>query len=215
MCLLGCRENSGFHSYFPLGACRQLLAVQALLPLAWRVSGEDVDLPRGGKAMLPIKTILHPTDFSERSGFGFQLACSLARDYGAQLIVMHAAEQPMAFVGEGGVVSPPVVDLDALRQQLAQVLPEDPTLPVEHRLVQGDAAAQILRMAYETQCDVIVLGTHGRTGLSRLAMGSAAEQVLRRAPCPVVTVKAPVPATSAPGEATVESAGGVAFGPKR
>jgi nucleotide-binding universal stress UspA family protein len=102
------------------------------------------------------------------------------------------------------------VDLEALQQQLDQVLPEDPALPVEHRLVQGDAATQILRMADQTQCDVIVLGTHGRTGLGRLAMGSVAEQVLRRAPCPVVTVKAPLPAAIASGKATVEKAGAVA-----
>jgi nucleotide-binding universal stress UspA family protein len=58
----------------------------------------------------------------------------------------------------------------------------------------GDTAAEILRAATDAGCDLIVMGTHGRTGLGRLLMGSVAEQVVRKAPCPVVTVKAPMTA---------------------
>jgi nucleotide-binding universal stress UspA family protein len=57
--------------------------------------------------------------------------------------------------------------------------------------VDGDAALEILRLAKESKCDLIVLGTHGRTGLSRLVVGSVAEQILRNATCPVLTVKSP------------------------
>jgi nucleotide-binding universal stress UspA family protein len=157
--------------------------------------------------MLPIRTILHPTDFSERSEFAFGLACALARDYGARLTLMHVAEPPMAFVGEGGLLLPAAVDLEAVQQRLQQLQPGDPTLAVEYRLVQGDAATQILGAAGETKCDLIVLGTHGRTGLGRLLLGSVAEQVVRKAPCPVVTVKTPLPETSFSGEVAPESAG--------
>jgi nucleotide-binding universal stress UspA family protein len=62
---------------------------------------------------------------------------------------------------------------------------------VEHRLVAGDPGAEILRAAREEPCDLIVMGTHGRTGLGRVLLGSVAEQVVRRAPCPALTVKAP------------------------
>jgi hypothetical protein len=62
----------------------------------------------------------------------------------------------------------------------------------ERRLEEGDAVTEILRVAEEAPADLIVLGTHGRTGLARLLMGSVAEQVVRRAPCPVLTVKAPL-----------------------
>jgi nucleotide-binding universal stress UspA family protein len=62
---------------------------------------------------------------------------------------------------------------------------------LEHRLVEGDAATVILQVATEIKCDLIVMGTHGRTGLSRLLMGSVAEQVVRNASCPVLTVKTP------------------------
>ena len=66
-----------------------------------------------------------------------------------------------------------------------------PGLQANYRVEKGDAAPRIVGVAEETRCDLIVMGTHGRTGLGRVLMGSVAEQVLRTAPCPVVTVKAP------------------------
>jgi nucleotide-binding universal stress UspA family protein len=144
--------------------------------------------------MLPIQTILHPTDFSERSGYALRLACSLARDWGARLILLHV--MPVPLVQEKRLYREEMAgELDRLGVPDAQV-------QVERRLEEGDAAIQILRIAQETGCDLIVLGTHGRTGLGRLLMGSVAEQVLRRASCPVLTVKAPFP-PSEPGSTSV------------
>lgn len=139
--------------------------------------------------MLTFQTILHPTDFSERSALALRLAGSLARDHGARLIVMHVAVPPTAIAVEGVALPPPAVDLKLLRAQLQQVRPDDAQLSVEHHLVEGEAAAEILRLAAETHCDLIVMGTHGRTWLSRILMGSVAEQVVRKAACPVLTVK--------------------------
>jgi nucleotide-binding universal stress UspA family protein len=156
--------------------------------------------------MLAIKTILHPTDFSERAAFAFRLACSLARDYGAQLVVLHVAEPPMAFAGEGVLMLPTAVDMQQLRERLQQLRSLDPKIQVDHLLVEGVAATEILRVAEETKCDVIVIGTHGRTGLGRLLMGSVAEQVVRRAPCPVVTAKTPLPETRFSKELASETA---------
>src|SRR5260370_15572717 len=76
-----------------------------------------------------------------------------------------------------------------LMQQLHDLKPEDPGVVVDYRLAEGDTAEEILRTARETNSDVIVLGTHGRKGLGRLLLGSVAEQTVRTAPCPVVTVK--------------------------
>jgi nucleotide-binding universal stress UspA family protein len=64
-------------------------------------------------------------------------------------------------------------------------------LPVERRLEEGDPVTQILGIAEEESCDLIVMGTQGRTGLGRILMGSVAEQVMRKATCPVLTVKMP------------------------
>jgi nucleotide-binding universal stress UspA family protein len=141
--------------------------------------------------MLPIHSLLHPTDFSENSHYAFRLACALARDYGARLIVLHVAEPPVAVSGEGVLMLPPNFDLEPLRKQLQQLESGNPEVQVEHRLVQGYAAEEIVRVAAETKCDLIIMGTHGRTGMGRLLMGSAAEQIMRRAPCPVLTVKMP------------------------
>ncbi len=140
--------------------------------------------------MLAIKTILHPTDFSEGSDIAFRLACSLARDYGARLIVLHVAAPPEGFFyGEGIIPLPPKNHREPLHEKLLLVQPRHNGITVEHRLAEGDAVAEILQEAEAEKADVIVMGTHGRTGVGRLVMGSVAEQVVRRAACPVVTVK--------------------------
>ena len=144
-------------------------------------------------AMLPIQTILHPTDFSSHSRCAFQLACSLAKDHGARLIVLHVVAPPVAY-GEGMVSMEPE-DWERLQVMLHELRPPDPQVRVEHRLADGDPARQILGTAQESKCDLIVMGTHGRTGLTRLLMGSVAEQVVRKAGCPVLTIKTPLEGT--------------------
>ena len=149
--------------------------------------------------MLGIKTILHPTDFSAHSDVAFRLACSLARDYGARLLVAHVVEPPLPIYGDGLVLPTAQGIKKPLQALLHQLLPQDPKVQVEHRLLEGDASTEILRVAKEVGCHLIVMGAHGRTGLGRLLMGSVAEQVLRRASCPVLTVKTPFPeSVSAP-----------------
>jgi len=149
--------------------------------------------------MLSFQTILHPTDFSTNSAAAFQLACSLARDHGARLIVLHVAAPLVAIYGDGivPVALEPEVQREGLAEQLHQVQPQSGQVRVEHRLADGDPALEILNAAQQSKCDLIVLGTHGRTGLARLLMGSVAEQVVRKAQCPVLTVKTPVPASAA------------------
>jgi nucleotide-binding universal stress UspA family protein len=154
--------------------------------------------------MFPIKTILHPTDFSERSDFAFRLACSLARDYGARLIVLHVLERPL-LTYSGVMTAPPPPppspeQRQAVRQQLERIKPTDPAIRVEHLLREGNPATAILQVAQERQCDLIVIGSHGRTGLGRLLMGSVAEQVVRKASSPVLTVKTPLPDSPASGK---------------
>jgi nucleotide-binding universal stress UspA family protein len=145
--------------------------------------------------MLRLQTILHPTDFSERSRVAFELACSLARDHGARLLVVYVLS-PIVY---GELASWQQGDdyYEELRNNLRQLQPPDSTVHVEYRLEEGEIVTEILRVAQETKSDLIVLGTHGRTGLVRLLMGSVAEQVLRKASCPVLTVRATLPGTAA------------------
>jgi len=124
------------------------------------------------------------------------MALTLARDYGARLVLCHVHQLPTVVYGEFGVAPPePPETVDELRERLSRLRPADPTIPVEHHMIEGEPAQEIVRLAADSHCDMIVLGTHGRTGLARLLMGSVAEQVMRRAPCPVLTIKTPMPAT--------------------
>ncbi len=139
-----------------------------------------------------MRTILHPTDFSERSSYALQLAITLAKSDGAKLIVLHVEAPKVIYDEMGGVECP----LDEREQEAALAKLQSlstPGVSVTHRLQVGDAAATILDVATETGCDLIVMGTHGRTGLSRLLLGSVAEEVVRKAPCPVLTAKVPFP----------------------
>jgi nucleotide-binding universal stress UspA family protein len=141
--------------------------------------------------MLAIRTILFPTDFSHRSEYAFRMATAVARDYGARLVVVHVAPPPLVVYGEGMIAEQPELYQGELKEKLGGVLPADAKVAVEHVLADGDPATEILRLAKERNCDLIVMATHGWTGLTRLLMGSVAEAVVRKAPCPVLTVKAP------------------------
>src|SRR5207244_13490254 len=121
--------------------------------------------------MLAVRTILHPTDFSEPSQYALWLACALARDYGARLIVLHVVEVPTMYYGEGVVPPDPVELRAAAREQLDRLQVPQANVRAERRLEQGDAVANILRVAQETNADLIVMGTHGRSGLGRSRMG--------------------------------------------
>ncbi len=142
---------------------------------------------------MKISTILHPTDFSQNSESAFHMACALARDYGARLALLHVRPLPTLAYGEFGALPPEAADhLEELKERLARMQPTD--LPVVDRyVVEGEIAWEILHLAKELKCDLIVMGTHGRTGLGRLLMGSVAELVVRKAGCPVLTVKNPLP----------------------
>ncbi|MFO0969921.1 MAG: universal stress protein [Gemmataceae bacterium] len=145
--------------------------------------------------MLPVRSILVPTDFSPTSDLAFRLACSVARDTGARITVLHVLTPPMVVFGEG-IIPPVPPDYPREWQDKLEAIQPPRHVPIEHRLIEGDPANTILDVAKEIDCDLIVLGTHGRTGLNRVFMGSVAEKVIRKANCPVLTIKAPLKETS-------------------
>jgi len=142
--------------------------------------------------MVRFHTILHPTDFSSNSAEAFHLASALARDCDARLVVVHAVEPAPAVVGEAALVPNELEDLrEEARHKLDELEPVDPGVHLETMIRDGPAPAVILDTADDCKADLIVMGTHGRTGIRRLFLGSVAELVLRRAHCPVLTVKEP------------------------
>jgi nucleotide-binding universal stress UspA family protein len=141
--------------------------------------------------------ILVPTDFSELSGVALEFGLELAERCGASLHLLHVIEDPLV---AGAIPSEVYVpDVPALRAalvteaeaQLAGLVPDRvrDALRVTTEVQVGKAAAVICETAATTPCDLIVMGTHGRTGVAHLFLGSVAEKVVRTAPCPVLTIR--------------------------
>jgi nucleotide-binding universal stress UspA family protein len=154
--------------------------------------------------MLLFRTILHPTDFSRPAEEAFQLAASLARDHGARLVVLHVTPAAAEFSASTEEVWKYKDHLWEEFHRLETLDPRIREVRIECKFVEGEPVDEILRVAKDIDCDMIVMGTEGRTGLGRLLMGSVAEKVLRRAPCPVLTVKALPKRSAVPAAPTVE-----------
>jgi universal stress protein A len=133
--------------------------------------------------------ILVPVDFSESSDAALQWATVLARDTGATLEIVHVETVPLTTGGGEYIYAIPEPPTQELLERLNKVVPKDPNIPVVHRLLAGDPAEAILRTAKSEGVDMIVMGTHGRRGITRLLMGSVAEAIVRRAECPVLILK--------------------------
>jgi nucleotide-binding universal stress UspA family protein len=136
------------------------------------------------------KKIVFATDFSPASESALSYASALARDSGATLVITHIEELPLSYPGGEMMFVQPDYPNPVLQKMLEAVLPTDPVVPYEHHLRLGAAADEIVRLAQELDAGLIVIGTHGRTGLRRVLMGSVAEAVMRRATCPVLTIRA-------------------------
>jgi nucleotide-binding universal stress UspA family protein len=146
--------------------------------------------------MFQPRVILHPTDYSDCARYAFAVALDLARLHQASLLVLHVAETLGAeslTYGEAASQLQPTAFQRRLLEELRHVTAPaaEAGVPVQHLLAEGDPPDEILRVTKEHACDLIVMGTHGRSALARLLMGSITEKVVRRAPCPLVIVKLP------------------------
>ncbi|HEX8789731.1 MAG TPA: universal stress protein [Polyangiaceae bacterium] len=143
----------------------------------------------------PIERILVPHDFSETADAALAMALDLAARLRARVIILHAYEAPTYVFPESVVATADLVGQirGAAEEALAGLKErvEKPGLQVETMLCQGVAWSEIGRAAKEIGADLVVMGTHGRRGLSRALIGSVAEKVVRTAPCPVLTVHGP------------------------
>jgi nucleotide-binding universal stress UspA family protein len=148
---------------------------------------------------LQLRKILLPTDFSGCANYALPYAATIARATGATIICVHVVEPIVPAVGYSGLAEPmPMTDIseqleDSAERELPQLADceEFNGLEVEEVIAHGDAAAEIVRVAGEHEVDLIVVSSHGRTGLGRIIFGSTAEAVVRHATCPVLVVKPP------------------------
>lgn len=152
--------------------------------------------------MIAIKRILLPTDFSECAGQAREYACLLVEQLGAELYLLHVLSDPLQNAPSFGMglVSPDLLRRSpeedrkiesAAREKLQASLSDDWTSghPVVCETRWGNPFVETVRYAREHDVDLIVMGTHGRSGLSHALLGSVAENVVRHAPCPVLTVR--------------------------
>ena len=135
--------------------------------------------------MFQVRRILYPTDFSSYSNQAYFHAVALAETHGASLTVLYV------YTGPGDAQRTPDADRRYWKAQLEQIRPSNSQIPVEHIFLEGDPGVEIARYAADANMDIVVMGTHGRTGIERMLMGSVAEQTLRAAPCSVLVIKLP------------------------
>jgi universal stress protein A len=145
--------------------------------------------------MIAIKRVLFPTDLSDAAAEAQLYACALAEQFGAELHVL-------TVIQDMNLVSPdpnmpwaiPASSLEEVRQSLESSLLKIPESAwaarhhVHRAIRSGVPYLEVVKYAQEHEIDVIVVGTHGRTGLTHLLLGSTAEKIVRKAPCPVLTV---------------------------
>jgi nucleotide-binding universal stress UspA family protein len=148
-----------------------------------------------------IQTILVPVDFSAFSGHAFRWALGIATEQQAKVILVHAVHSLSHFAFPENIC---VTDFPTMEQELINeakkrltsfVTKETTgTISVETQVVVGEPVWEICRAATRAHVDLIVMGSHGRTGLSHVLLGSVAERVVRHAPCPVLVARGPQPA---------------------
>jgi nucleotide-binding universal stress UspA family protein len=154
--------------------------------------------------MALFQTIIHPTDFDEPSKEAFRVARSLAQLLGARVVVFHVVAPPAILVQDGRIIldpkKPEPIDLWTEYRALSA---DTPAVTVQYVVVVGDRGdatplleAKIRELGEGT---LLVMGTRGRTGISRLLWGNTAEHVVRDPVCPVLVVKAPAAPSASPG----------------
>jgi nucleotide-binding universal stress UspA family protein len=145
---------------------------------------------------MKIERILFPTDFSEYNNSALAYASALAAEADALLYIVHVDElhELTAAMGPEGYLMAAVVSQEGraeVRERLENVLPTTKSIAFAHYYLTGSPATEILKLAEAENIDLIVMASHGRSGLPRLLMGSIAEAVMRKAPCPVLIVRQP------------------------
>ncbi len=149
--------------------------------------------------MISLQRILFPSDFSELALHALRYAVSFSESYQSELHVLHVVDDASQYwmpIGPNNVpVGPPPEELLTLgREEMQRFLKEhlvETRAPVVSEVRLGRPFMEIIGYARERQIDMIVMGTHGRSGLRHVLLGSVVEKVVRKSPCPVLTIRQP------------------------
>ena len=149
---------------------------------------------------MEIKTILVPTDFSDFAAHAYNWALELAANCKAKIVLFHATPTMSHIAFPESVYYPDLARIEGeliadAEKRVVEFAAKKGTsaVPVETRVTVGEAVWEICRMAEQEHADLIIMGSHGRTGLSHVVLGSVAERVVRHASCPVLVVRLPQP----------------------
>lgn len=148
--------------------------------------------------MIDLHRILVPTDFSKFSQAALGYAAAFAEKFGAELHLLHVVQNLAVMIPDSVNVMPPVGPsieqmTSAVREALDRTIAENKleSLKVVKAVREGTPFYEIIQYAKESDIDLIVMGTHGHSGLVHVLLGSVSEKVVRKAPCPVLTVRHP------------------------
>jgi nucleotide-binding universal stress UspA family protein len=146
--------------------------------------------------MIDLRRILVPTDFSKHSHNALTYAVALAEKFGAELFLLHVVQDLALFIPEAVSVTPPIAPpveqmTAAVHAALDRMVRENDLgrLKVHCEVREGTPFYEIIQFARDSAIDLIVMGTHGHSGLVHVLLGSVTERVVRKAPCPVLTVR--------------------------
>jgi nucleotide-binding universal stress UspA family protein len=148
--------------------------------------------------MIDLKRILIPTDFSKYSKAALAYAAALAEKFGSELYLLHVVQNLGVMIPDMVNVMPPVMPSNeqmtaAVREALDRLIKENQLdkFKVHAEIRLGTPFYEIIQFAKENNVDLIIMGTHGHSGLAHMLLGSVTEKVVRKGPCPVLTVRHP------------------------
>ena len=148
--------------------------------------------------MIKIDKILFPTDFSDHSKHAFSYALSFAKEYGAKLVMLHVVEDVQYLANAYMFDVPMMPSFSDMEQSRSKEMDEflerevsDSSVQIDKSIRHGRPFVEIIQAAREEEADLIVIATHGRGGLEHVLFGSTAEKVVRKAPCPVLSIRMP------------------------
>ncbi len=148
--------------------------------------------------MIDLHRILVPTDFSKHSRNALTYAAAFAEKFDAELYLLHVVQDLALFIPEAVSVAPPIAPsieqmTAAVREALTRVVSENNLgrFKVHCEVREGTPFYEIIQFARDTNIDLIIMGTHGHSALVHVLLGSVTEKVVRKAPCPVLTVRDP------------------------
>jgi nucleotide-binding universal stress UspA family protein len=189
MIVIATHGRTGFDHVVFGSVCEQVVRHSPIPVLS--VKHPEHDFVEGSDLSLNLQRVLFPTDFSEYSVRALPYAQSLCREFGATLVLFHSTEAPNVppdFWND--LTTTNMVAMGQYAEEALTKVKEGVTdVTCETVCVTGPAYREIVRIVEDSQVDLVVIPTHGRSGLSHVMFGSVAERVVRRAPCPVLTVR--------------------------